>query len=339
MMSVNQVCGPVLVMLGLCAGPAAAQVVGTVIDAELTFQPTAVTIAENAGGGHYSYGAEIGTGDIRVHAIDTATGELELLDAFPGGGLQPVDLATSGDGRFLVVCNLFSETLTVQEIGADGGLTPVGLPTPTATSPTAVAVTSSDFVVATHGSGDIKVWQLDADGALQATDTLFVGGALADVEAGSRNLVVALDLLGQVYQYHVDDLGTLELVDQAAVSFGGQALAVCGTDVAVTLPAGVQRYRMGSTGLLDQGLTPGPSYFDAEFTRGGRLLVCVTFGGDTTDLYRASAPALELLESVTVGPGSSVPQTVAALSAGSTEFVLVNRHETNEVVSLGFTQD
>ena len=164
-------------MLGwavLCAATAGAQVVGTVVDAELMFQPTAVTIAENAGGGHYGYGAGIGTGDIRVHGIDTSTGGLTLVDA---------------------------------------------------------------------------------------------------------------------------------------------------------------------SGLTDGGTTPTPPFFDAVYARDGRMLVCVTFGGDMTQVYRTNAPALELLESVTLGPGSSVPQTVASLGVGSTEFVLVNRNETDEVVSLGFTLD
>ena len=70
--------------------------------------------------GRHLYASNRGTANTIAHV--TTDGGLKLVSLVPSGGDHPRAIALVGGGRFLVVCNTFSDNLTLFSVGADGEL-------------------------------------------------------------------------------------------------------------------------------------------------------------------------------------------------------------------------
>jgi 6-phosphogluconolactonase len=82
----------------------------------------------------FAFTANTGTSTISAYSFHPGNGNLALLEAVAATGNLPIDLATSGNGRFLYVLNAGDGTIGMFKIQANGNLTDlgfvVGLPFP-----------------------------------------------------------------------------------------------------------------------------------------------------------------------------------------------------------------
>lgn len=80
--------------------------------------------------GRFAYVTNAGSGTLTGYGVDPS-GALTLLDAdgvtgVTGQGSSPIDAALSANSRFLYVLNAGTRTISVFQVGSDGGLTSVG---------------------------------------------------------------------------------------------------------------------------------------------------------------------------------------------------------------------
>jgi 6-phosphogluconolactonase len=106
-----------------------------VLDASVeNMQLATCWIAENRRG--FVYTANTASDTISAYDAGSGDGPLELLDEVAGTGNAPIDLITTGNGRFLYVLNAGDGTVGMFQIRADGSLRDLGtidgLPSPSA---------------------------------------------------------------------------------------------------------------------------------------------------------------------------------------------------------------
>jgi 6-phosphogluconolactonase len=77
-------------------------------------------------GTRYVYTANTGSGTLSAYGVSNGSGKLKLLDATAGAGNLPIDLAFSGDKRFLYVLNAGDGTVGAFRVNANGSLTDLG---------------------------------------------------------------------------------------------------------------------------------------------------------------------------------------------------------------------
>lgn len=84
--------------------------------------------------GRFLYGSNRGHDSLALFALDPASGLLEPRGHFPTGGEHPRSFALSPQGDWLVVGNMYSDTVVVFRVGEEGTLSqagsPLSLPTP-----------------------------------------------------------------------------------------------------------------------------------------------------------------------------------------------------------------
>jgi 6-phosphogluconolactonase len=78
--------------------------------------------------GRFLYGSNRGHDSLALFALDPASGLLEPRGHFSTGGEHPRSFALSPQGDWLVVGNMYSDTLTVFRVAEDGALSPAGNP-------------------------------------------------------------------------------------------------------------------------------------------------------------------------------------------------------------------
>ncbi len=74
--------------------------------------------------GRHLYASNRGTANSIAHV--TTDGGLRLVSLTPSGGNHPRAISLVGGGRFLVVCNTFSDSVALFRVGEDGELTRAG---------------------------------------------------------------------------------------------------------------------------------------------------------------------------------------------------------------------
>ncbi|HYQ15385.1 MAG TPA: beta-propeller fold lactonase family protein, partial [Polyangiaceae bacterium] len=90
--------------------------------------------------GRFVYASNRGHNSIAVFSADPTTGALTLIETEPTRGNTPRDFDVDPNGEVLIVANQDSATLSVYKIEEDGGLSPLGTPTPSAPMPSAVQI-------------------------------------------------------------------------------------------------------------------------------------------------------------------------------------------------------
>jgi 6-phosphogluconolactonase (cycloisomerase 2 family) len=101
-----------------------------IIDAKVPTGLTAACWIVVTPDGRYLYATDAGSGAISGYRIDPA-GNLSLLNAdgitaSTGTGSAPIDMAVSGNGRFLYALSTRDHSVSEFRIQADGSLTPIG---------------------------------------------------------------------------------------------------------------------------------------------------------------------------------------------------------------------
>lgn len=121
--------------------------------------------------GRYLYVALNGPPD-RIAAFAIAPdGALSPVPGSPfSTGLNPTDVAVSGDGRFLYASNFGADTVSVYAIASNGALSAVGSPVATQDGPSALAFSPNGqfLYVPNFGSGSISAFAVAGDGTLAA---------------------------------------------------------------------------------------------------------------------------------------------------------------------------
>jgi len=90
--------------------------------------------------GRFVYASNRGHNSIAVFSADQTTGALTLVEHEPTRGSAPRDFDVDPNGDVLIVANQDSANLSVYKIEPNGGLTPLGTPTASATMPSAVQI-------------------------------------------------------------------------------------------------------------------------------------------------------------------------------------------------------
>jgi 6-phosphogluconolactonase len=95
--------------------------------------------------GRFVYGQNrgdkaIGGDSIAAYSVDPSSGALTLIEHQPVGGKTLWDFDVDPNGELLVAASEGDGTLSVFQIGADGGLTPLGTPTKVSGQPTSVLI-------------------------------------------------------------------------------------------------------------------------------------------------------------------------------------------------------
>jgi 6-phosphogluconolactonase len=75
--------------------------------------------------GRHLYVSNRATNQIQVYAIDARSGLIKEMQRTGAGGLKPWAAALSPSGRWLLVANQGSDTVTVFRVARQGGLSPV----------------------------------------------------------------------------------------------------------------------------------------------------------------------------------------------------------------------
>jgi 6-phosphogluconolactonase len=74
----------------------------------------------------FVYTANTGSDTISAYKLQSGSGRLMLLDATAGSGDKPIDMTTTGNGRFLYVLNAGDGTVGMFRINPDGSLEDLG---------------------------------------------------------------------------------------------------------------------------------------------------------------------------------------------------------------------
>jgi 6-phosphogluconolactonase len=152
--------------------------------------PSLLRIAPN---GHMLYAVHGDGTSISAFAVDTVTGHLTGRGRAASGGVNPVDLAFVGDGRFVVTANYTSGTVATLPVATDGTLLPpcqtislarrdASMAVPTASQPHGVIVDPAGrfVLIPDKGLDCVFVFHFDPAGRLLPTATPF-----ANCKAGS----------------------------------------------------------------------------------------------------------------------------------------------------------
>jgi len=112
------------------------QIQSLALDPPGSVEATSAAALVMAASGRFLYASNRATGAIQVYAVSRRTGLLDHVQTVAAGGAKPWAAAISPDGRWLIVANQGSDTVTVFEVDAgDGTLTPMDIsiivPTPT----------------------------------------------------------------------------------------------------------------------------------------------------------------------------------------------------------------
>lgn len=90
--------------------------------------------------GRFVYASNRGHDSIAVFSVDQSTGSLTLVEHESTRGRTPRDFDVDPNGDVLIVANQDSASLSVYKIEADGAISPLGSPTPSAPMPSAVQI-------------------------------------------------------------------------------------------------------------------------------------------------------------------------------------------------------
>ncbi|MBP6850233.1 MAG: beta-propeller fold lactonase family protein, partial [Rhodoferax sp.] len=123
--------------------------------------------------GRFAYSTNVGSNDVSIFAIDSATGALTQVGANVAAGAAPSDIAVSPSGRFAYVVNNTSNDVSAYAIdAATGALTSLGATAPTGNSPASITISPSGLFayVANYSSASVSTYAIDpVTGLLSST--------------------------------------------------------------------------------------------------------------------------------------------------------------------------
>jgi 6-phosphogluconolactonase (cycloisomerase 2 family) len=274
---------------------------------------------------------------VSTYVVDSVSGRLKFISR-AGTGTRPVSIAVDLAGEFAYVANNFTNgndgTISKYAIGADGGLTEIGVPT--AISPSiglaSVAVDpNSKYVYAANSqSNDVLVYAIQPNGDLTLVPCVGGGGVVCGITngdgfaTGSQPRFVTVDPSGKyayvanfldddVSQYNVAADGTLAQMTTPTVGVGAGPwsitidsggkhayIALSGTTTVAAFNIGTD----GSLSFLDSDIS-GASPRSVAVDPLNRYAYAANSGSDDVAQFTVSADgsltAMSPVPSVTAG--------------------------------------
>jgi 6-phosphogluconolactonase len=262
---------------------------------------------------------------VSSYAIDQHTGELRILNRLPTGGSGTAHLSLDKTGRFILLANYGSASVTVIQVNSDGSLgrltsfvhsasraTGVGtiVPRPHA----AIASPDNRFVLVPDlGLNKIFVYKFDAEEGVLAVPATVVDLPSDD---GPRHFVFSPDgkfgyLIGQtsgnveVFRWH-EATGTLSLVQ-----------------IAASLPKGLEATNMSA----EIGITPnGKFLYESNRRTSGSSH---DLGPDSIVTYQIDQETGALTKIQDTNLGGSIPRCFSIDPTGG--YMVVGGQQTNKV--------
>jgi 6-phosphogluconolactonase (cycloisomerase 2 family) len=178
----------------------------------------------------------------------------------PKTGLNPLSMVINSNGKFVLVANQGSNSISVYSAdGSTGLLTEItGSPFATAAGPSGLAMTGSTLFVANQGAGTVSVYSVDqASGNLtQAAGSPFAAGTsptALDVDASGKFLYVADQATNGVLAFSISS-GQLSPISGSPTPAGTAPVSVrvVGSSVYVANSGSgnVSGYTIGGSGAL-----------------------------------------------------------------------------------------
>ncbi len=178
----------------------------------------------------------------------------------PKTGLNPLSMVMDSSGKFVLVANQGSNSVSVFSVdGGTGLLTEItGSPFATAAGPSGLAMTGTTLFVANQGAGTVSVYTIDpASGSLtQATGSPFAAGThptALDVDPSGKFLYVADQATNSVLAFAIAG-SSLSAISGSPIAAGTAPVSVrvVGSSVYVANSGSgnVSAYSIGGSGAL-----------------------------------------------------------------------------------------
>ena len=179
----------------------------------------------------------------------------------PKTGLNPLSMVMHSNGKFVLVANQGSNSISVNSVDSGTGLLTeiTGSPFATAAGPSGLAMTGNTLFVANQGAGTVSVYTVDpASGSLtQAAGSPFPAGTsptALDVDSSGKFLYVADRGTISVLAFSIGSSGQISLIPGSQIAAGTAPVnvRVVGSSVYVANSGSgnVSGYTIGGSGAL-----------------------------------------------------------------------------------------
>lgn len=202
-----------------------------------------------------------GAGTLSAARTAVALSSSTVLATPPKTGLNPLSMVMHPNGKFVLVANQGSNSISVYSVDSSTGLLTeiTGSPFATAAGPSGAVMTGSTLFVANQGAGTVSVYTVDAtSGSLtQAAGSPFAAGTsptALDVDSSGKFLYVADQATNSVLAFSIGSSGQLASISGSPIAAGTAPVnvRVVGSSVFVANSGSgnVSGYTIGGSGAL-----------------------------------------------------------------------------------------